>query len=152
MPGPGHKGDSPVPGYEARLASRLPALLSPHQAERDAVANTRRWLGHGAKPFAAAWRKSCEERAFPEWAAQLREMWWTVHMSANQGLFDIGDAKWLADLLGVSVGALLDAHYQSCMPDVVRRWSRGQGGDVAELAGQAYLASILLREKSSGSE
>jgi hypothetical protein len=68
-------------------------------------------------------------------------------MSANRGLFDISHSTWLGDLLGVSEGDLRAAHRQSCVTDVVRKWSRGQGGDVAELAGQAYLASILIRGK-----
>lgn len=147
VPGPAHKGAGAVPGYEAALASRLPTLLFPFQQQKAALTNTKRWLANPTKPFAAAWSKSRQEPAFLEWAAQLRETWWTVHQSANQGLFAIGDSIWLASLLGVSETSIAEAHRQSCSVNVVKQWSKGKGGDIAELAGQAYLASTLLRGK-----
>ena len=147
LPGPGHKGSAPIPGFEQRIARRLPNLVSLPHDESVAVANTNRWLHHPRKLFAAAWQKSLAEPAFPAWSTQLRELWWPVHSAANRGLFNLAYSGPLSTLLGVSEGELKRLHAESAKSDVIKEWSRGRGGDAAELAGSAYVAAILARGK-----
>ena len=71
----------------------------------------------------------------------------TVSAKWGQLQFRSDDSKWLADLLNVSETTLSEAQRQSESEKNVQIWSKGKGGDVAELAGQAYLASILARGK-----
>ena len=147
VPGPRHSGTGAVPGHEARLVSRIPELLLRKPPNPQAIASTRRWLSHPNKPVREAWNATTRFGEFAEWASYLRRTWWPVHFAANQCLFTADDSKWLADLLNVSETTLLEAQRQSESEKNVQNWSKGKGGDVAELAGQAYLASILARGK-----
>lgn len=146
IPGPGHRGSGAIPGYEQRLARRMPSLVAKRHAEAPAVANTKRWLRHRTGPLQAAWQKSRSEPPFQEWATQLRELWWPVHSAANGGLFNLSYLESLSGLLAVSEGEIRRLHV-GAKPSVVRAWSRGSGGDAAQLAGEAYLAAILIRGK-----
>lgn len=147
VPGPRKSGTSAVPGYEAKLVSRIPELLLRVPPNSQAFSSTKRWLNHQNKPIRTAWNVSRHRGEFREWATNLRQRWWPVHFAANQCLFSSDDSLWLADLLNVSEATLLEAHRQSESVKNVESWSRGKGGDIAELAGQAYLASILARGK-----
>ena len=46
VPGPKHGGTGAAPGYEARLVSRIPALLLRNPPNPQALASTKRWLNH----------------------------------------------------------------------------------------------------------
>lgn len=147
VPGPRQSGTGAVPGHEAKLVSRIPELLLRKPPNPQALASTKRWLSHPNKPVREAWNASRHRDEFAEWASYLRKTWWPVHFAANQCLFRSDDLVWLADLLNVSGATLIEAQRQSESEKNVQSWSKGKGGDVAELASQAYLASILARGK-----
>jgi hypothetical protein len=147
VPGPRKTGTNAVPGYEAKLVSRMPELLQGMPMDSKALASAKQWINHPSKPVRKAWDASKRREEFPEWASYLRQSGWPVHFAANQCLFSSEDSSWLADLLNVSEATLLEAHRQSESEKNVSNWSKGKGGDVAELVGQAYLASILARGK-----
>ncbi len=147
IPGPKHAGTRAAPGYEAKLVKRMPELLFPVLSSQKAIVSTKRWVDHRNKPLLNAWLATKRQEEFPGWAAHLRRAGWPVHFTGNGCLFARDDTKWLAELLNVSENTLAEAQHQSQSEGNVRNWSKGRGGDVAELAEQAYLVSILSRGK-----
>lgn len=147
VPGPQHSGIGAVPGHEAKLVSHIPELLLNEPPDSQALANTKRWLNHRNHPVRAAWDATRQREEFGDWAAYLRETWWPVHFTANRSLFRREDLHWLSALLNVSYSTLLDAQRQGESEAIIKTWSKGKGGDLADLAGQAHIASILARGK-----
>ena len=147
VPGPKMSSASAAPGHEAKLVTRIPELLLRVSSSPRALSSMKRWLSSPSRPLHNAWDATRNRREFAEWASHQRERGWPLHFAANESLFRLEDLSWLCDLLNVSRDTLMEAQRQSTSASNVKGWSKGKGGDVAELAGQAFLASTLARGK-----